>query len=47
MDKAIEVTEGPSGQDPVVNNTNVALREDTVVRVVTPEPEYDLVTGET
>ena len=47
MDKAVEVQEGLSGQDRVVNNPNAALREGAVVRVVTPEPGYDLVTKDT
>lgn len=46
MDKAIEVEGGLSAQDSVVNNPSVALREGTIVRVVTPEPGFDLVTTE-
>lgn len=42
MDKVVEVEEGLSASDRVINNPNAALREDTVVRVVTPEPGYDL-----
>lgn len=46
MDKAIEVEGGLSAQDSVVNNPSAALREGTLVRVVTPEPGYDLVNTE-
>lgn len=42
MDKAIEVEEGLSASDRVINNPSAALREGATVRVVTPEPGYDL-----
>ena len=46
MDKVVEVEEGLSAHDLVVNNPNAALHEGATVRVVTPEPGYDLVTTE-
>lgn len=47
MDNAVEVEEGVSTDDRVVNNPTAALLEGTKVRVVTPEPGYDLVTTPT
>lgn len=44
MDKVIEVADGLSESDRVINNPSAALHEDATVRVVTPEPGYDLVT---
>ena len=44
MDNAVEVEEGVSASDRIVNNPTAALLEGTKVRVVTPEPGYDLVT---
>lgn len=46
MDKTVEVEEGLSAQDRVVNNPSAALREDATVRIVTPEPGYDLITND-
>jgi RND family efflux transporter MFP subunit len=43
MDKAVEIEEGLSAQDRVVNNPSAALHEGETVRIVTPEPGYDLV----
>jgi hypothetical protein len=38
----IEVAEGVSTSDRIVNNPSAALLEGDKVRVVTPEPGYDL-----
>ncbi len=46
MDTAIEVAEGLSASDRVINNPSAALHEGAPVRIVTPEPGYDLVTVE-
>ncbi len=46
MDTAVEVEEGLSARDRVVNNPSAALHEGAPVRIVTPEPGYDLVTVE-
>lgn len=43
MDNAVEVAEGISNQDRIVNNPSAALLEGDKVRVVTPAPGYDLV----
>lgn len=43
MDNAVEVAEGISSQDRIVNNPSAALLEGEQVRVVTPAPGYDLV----
>ena len=43
MDNAVEVTEGISRQDRIVNNPSAALLEGDKVRIVTPAPGYDLV----
>jgi RND family efflux transporter MFP subunit len=43
MDNAIEVAEGVSTSDRVVNNPSAALLEGDKVRVVAPAPGYDLV----
>lgn len=43
MDNAVEVAEGISQTDRVVNNPSAALLEGDKVRVVTPAPGYDLV----
>ena len=43
MDNAVEVAEGISSQDRIVNNPSAALLEGDQVRVVTPAPGYDLV----
>ena len=47
MDNVVEVTEGVSTSDRLVNNPSAGLRENTKVRVVTPAPGYDLINGET
>ena len=43
MDNAVEVAEGISASDSVVNNPSAALLEGDKVRIVTPAPGYDLV----
>ncbi|MGE3978191.1 MAG: efflux RND transporter periplasmic adaptor subunit [Nitrospira sp.] len=43
MDKVVEVEEGLSASDRVINNPSAALHEGATVRIVTPEPGYDLV----
>jgi RND family efflux transporter MFP subunit len=43
MDNAVEVAEGISASDRVVNNPSAALLENDKVRIVTPAPGYDLV----
>ena len=44
MDNAVEVAEGISTSDRVVNNPSAALLDGDKARVVTPAPGYDLVT---
>jgi RND family efflux transporter MFP subunit len=46
LDSAIEVAEGISTSDRIVNNPSAALLEGDKVRIVTPAPGYDLVTTE-
>jgi hypothetical protein len=46
LDNAIEVAEGISTSDRIVNNPSAALLEGDKVRVVTPAPGYDLVNTE-
>ncbi|HZS11418.1 MAG TPA: efflux RND transporter periplasmic adaptor subunit [Nitrospirales bacterium] len=46
MDQLVEVAEGLSPNDRVINNPSAALLEGEKVRVVTPAPGYDLVSGE-
>jgi RND family efflux transporter MFP subunit len=46
MDNAVEVAEGVSPGDRVVNNPSAALLEGDKVRIVTPAPGYDLVETE-
>ena len=46
MDNAVEVAEGISTSDRVVNNPSAALLEADKVRVVTPAAGYDLVNTE-
>jgi len=46
LDNIIEVKESISSGDRVVNNPTAALLDGSQVRVVTPEPGYDLVAGE-
>jgi RND family efflux transporter MFP subunit len=43
MDQIVEVAEGLSTSDRVINNPSAALLEGDKVRVVTPAPGYDLV----
>jgi len=47
MDKVVEVEEGLSAGDRIVNNPSVALLEGNQVRIATGALGYDLVTGET
>ena len=42
LDATIEVTEGVSENDRIVNNPSAALLEGDKVRIVTPAPGYDL-----
>ena len=44
LDATVEVTEGISTSDRIVNNPSAALLEGEKVRIVTPAPGYDLVT---
>lgn len=46
LDAAVEVTDGISPSDRIVNNPSAALLEGDKVRVVTPAPGYDLVAQE-
>jgi RND family efflux transporter MFP subunit len=46
MDNMVEVAEGLSAKDRVVNNPSAALLEGDEVRVVVPAPGYDLVNKE-
>jgi RND family efflux transporter MFP subunit len=46
MDNAIEVEEGVARDDRIVNNPTAALLEGTKVRIVTPEPGYDVISAE-
>lgn len=46
LDNAIEVAEGISTSDRIVNNPSAALLEGDKVRIVTPAPGYDLVGSE-
>lgn len=46
MDNAVEVAEGLSASDRVINNPNATLLEGDVVRIVTPRPGYGLGTTE-
>lgn len=47
MDKVVEVEEGLSSSDRIVNNPSAALLEGNQVRIVTRAMGYDIVTGET
>ena len=47
MDQIVEVEEGLSADDSIVNNPSAALVEGNKVRIVTPAPGYDLLNGET
>ena len=42
MDQIVEVADGLSANDRIINNPNAALMNGNKVRVVTPEPGYDL-----
>ena len=42
LDNAVEVSEGISQSDRIVNNPSAALLEGDKVRIVTPAPGYDL-----
>ena len=42
LDNAVEVAEGISASDRIVNNPSAALLEGDKVRIVTPAPGYDL-----
>jgi len=46
LDNAVEVAEGISTSDRIVNNPSAALLEGDKVRIVTPAPGYDLVNTE-
>jgi len=45
MDQLVEVGEGMSADDRVINNPSAALLEGETVRIVTPAPGYDLATA--
>ena len=47
MDQIVEVEEGISADDRIVNNPSAALLEGNKVRIVTPAMGYDLVNGKT
>ena len=47
LGNVVEVAEGVSPSDRLVNNPSAALRDHTKVRVVTPAPGYDLINEET
>jgi RND family efflux transporter MFP subunit len=46
LDNTVEVLEGISTSDRIINNPSAALLEHEQVRIVTPAPGYDLVTPE-
>jgi RND family efflux transporter MFP subunit len=46
LDNAVEVAEGISADDRIVNNPSAALLDGDQVRVVTPAVGYDLISGE-
>jgi len=46
MDQIVEVEEGLTADDRIVNNPSAALLDGNKVRIVTPTVGYDLVTGE-
>jgi hypothetical protein len=46
MDSAVEVAEGLSASDRLIDNPPHTLLEGDSVRIVTPRPGYDLVTAE-
>ncbi|GJL67982.1 MAG: hypothetical protein NPIRA06_06170 [Nitrospirales bacterium] len=45
LDSAVEVAEGVSTSDRIVNNPSAALLEGDTVRIVTPAPGYDQLNG--
>ena len=47
LDNVMEITEGISTSDRIINNPSAALLEGDKVRIVTSAPGYDLVTGDT
>jgi RND family efflux transporter MFP subunit len=47
MDNAVELADGVSASDRIVNNPSAALLEGDTVRVVTPAPGYDLLNAQT
>jgi RND family efflux transporter MFP subunit len=47
MDQVVEVEEGISADDRIVNNPSAALLEGNKVRIVTPGSGYDLLNGKT
>ncbi|MDF0652706.1 MAG: efflux RND transporter periplasmic adaptor subunit [Nitrospira sp. LK70] len=46
LDNVMEITEGITESDRIINNPSAALLEGDKVRIVTPTVGYDLVTGE-
>jgi RND family efflux transporter MFP subunit len=46
MDNAVEVAEGLSASDRIINNPSATLLEGDQVRIVTPRPGYDLASTE-
>lgn len=46
MDNVVEVTEGVSTSDRIINNPSAALLEGDTVRVVTPAPGYEVVNNQ-
>jgi hypothetical protein len=46
LDNAVEVSDGISADDRIVNNPSAALLDGDKVRVVTPAAGYDLLSGE-
>ena len=46
LDSIVEVGDGISNSDRIVNNPSSALLEGDKVRIVKPAPGYDLLTGE-
>ncbi|SPP66066.1 efflux RND transporter periplasmic adaptor subunit [Nitrospira lenta] len=47
LDSAIELIDGVSESERIINNPSAALLEGDIVRIVTPAPGYDLVTPDT
>jgi len=46
LDNVMEITEGITESDRIINNPSAALLEGDKVRIVTPTAGYDLITGE-